>query len=137
MEMATSETAKGDGGTSLFLDILLRAAIQDVVYEAINMQAIIAYQRASWRSSAYQHALGCIADKCSLDLSKSMYANTNQSASSASEPFKSFIPWSVRYFCGCHSSRYDCSGASKKEGWKERTTPHERRETAQKYSSYA
>jgi hypothetical protein len=91
MEMATSETAKGDGDTSLFLDIPLRAAIQDVAYEAINMQAIIAYQKASWRSSTYQHALGCIVDKCSLDLSKSIYANTNQSGSSANLSDRSYL----------------------------------------------
>jgi uncharacterized protein (DUF2237 family) len=55
--------------------------IQDVVCEAINMESIIAYQKVAWRSSAYQDALDCIVDKCSLDLSKSMYANTYQSDS--------------------------------------------------------
>ena len=53
--------------------------IQDVVCEAINMEAIIAYQKVAWRSSAYQDALDCIVDKCSLDLSKSMYATASQS----------------------------------------------------------
>jgi uncharacterized protein (DUF2237 family) len=53
--------------------------IQDVVCEAINMESIIAYQKVAWRSSAYQDALDCIVDKCSLDLSKSMYATASQS----------------------------------------------------------
>jgi hypothetical protein len=43
------------------------------------MESIIAYQKVAWRSSAYQDALDCIVDKCSLDLSKSMYATASRS----------------------------------------------------------
>jgi uncharacterized protein (DUF2237 family) len=56
--------------------------IQDVVCEAINMESIIAYQKVAWRSSAYQDALDCIVDKCSLDLSKSMYASSTYQSGS-------------------------------------------------------
>jgi uncharacterized protein (DUF2237 family) len=55
--------------------------IQDVVCEAINMESIIAYQKVAYRSSAYQNALDCIVDKCSLDLSKSMYAKAKSGSS--------------------------------------------------------
>jgi uncharacterized protein (DUF2237 family) len=46
--------------------------IQNIVCDAINMQTIIAYQRASSTSSATKDALDCIVDKCSLDLSMSV-----------------------------------------------------------------
>jgi uncharacterized protein (DUF2237 family) len=46
--------------------------IQDIVCEAINMQTIRAYQKASFSSSATQDALDCIVDRCQLDLSKIM-----------------------------------------------------------------
>jgi uncharacterized protein (DUF2237 family) len=45
--------------------------IQDIVCEAINMQTIRAYQKASKSSSAHQNALDCIVERCSLDLSVS------------------------------------------------------------------
>jgi uncharacterized protein (DUF2237 family) len=42
--------------------------IQNIVCDAINMQTIIAYQKAASSSSATQAALDCIVEKCSLDL---------------------------------------------------------------------
>jgi uncharacterized protein (DUF2237 family) len=50
--------------------------IQNIVCEAINMQTIIAYQKASRSgtssSAATKDALDCIVDKCSLDIEKLM-----------------------------------------------------------------
>jgi uncharacterized protein (DUF2237 family) len=106
--------------------------IQDVVCEAINMQSIIAYQKVAWRSSAYQDALDCIVDKCSLDLSKSMYATTNQSGSLSN---RSYLGMFAIFVGAAALAALALSRHRKSAGNKEQLLTKE--ETTNKYGSYA
>jgi uncharacterized protein (DUF2237 family) len=57
--------------------------IQTIVCEAINMEAVLAYQKQS-SNSKYQEALDCLVDRCGLDLSSSMYLHGSSGAVSSS-----------------------------------------------------
>jgi uncharacterized protein (DUF2237 family) len=108
--------------------------IQDVVCEAINMQAISAYQKASSKSSAYQDALDCIVDKCSLDLSESMYANTYESSSSANLSNLSYLDMSAIFVGAAALAAFAFMHHKKSSGNKEELLTKE--ETAKEYGSY-
>jgi len=52
-----------------------------LVCEAINLQAVLAYQSQS-STSKYQNALDCLVDRCGLDLSNSKISSSSSSSSS-------------------------------------------------------
>ncbi|CAJ1959726.1 unnamed protein product [Cylindrotheca closterium] len=48
-------------------------SIQDVVCDAINIQALIAYQQQAGGSEKYQNALNCVLQKCGIEQDDSSY----------------------------------------------------------------
>jgi len=47
--------------------------IQKIVCEAINMEALLAYEQQAGSSSKYQDALDCLVERCQLDLRRKVY----------------------------------------------------------------
>mmetsp|Transcript_38100 Transcript_38100/g.92209 ORF Transcript_38100/g.92209 Transcript_38100/m.92209 type:complete len:234 (+) Transcript_38100:74-775(+) len=60
-------------------------AIQDVVCDAINIQALIAYEQQAGGSQKYQNALNCVMQKCGIQQDSSSYFNSLSMASNGNK----------------------------------------------------